>query len=131
MWFFSTARKLPRIWEVIQPTVDSCLNVKRQKRLQDLTGAHTSFLILSAWPKIADSFQRLSLQSLKILLLPARLNFKCCLSSPIWIHQSKAQPSEMFIQKHVSIDHVSKVSKDRTELIGRMTRRAIQSFVGD
>ena len=57
---FSTERKLPTIWEVIQPTVDSCLNVKRRTRLQDLTRAHTSSPSFIALPKIADSFQTVS-----------------------------------------------------------------------
>jgi hypothetical protein len=100
----------------------------------DFDRAHTSSPDFICWPKIADKLsetvsaivKNISDPTSYDMLLPARLNFECCFSSPIWIDQSKTQRGEMLIQKARLNRPCVESVQDQTELIDRMTRRAIQ-----
>lgn len=73
----------------------------------DFARANTSSPNFICWPKIADKLSETVSVLVKSIsgspsyemLLPARLDFECCFSSPIWIDQSKTQRAGMFIQK--------------------------------
>jgi hypothetical protein len=105
----------------------------------DFDRAHTSSPNFICWPKIADKLSETVAAIVKNIsgptsydmLLPARLNLECCFSAPIWIDRSKTQRGQIFIQKARLNRPCTEGVQDQTELIDRMTRRAIQSVVGD
>ena len=99
----------------------------------DFQRADTSSPTFICWPKIAVKLSETVSAIIKSIssspsydvLLPARLNLKCCFGSPIWIDQLKTKRAEMFIQKALLNRPCIEAIQDQTELLDRMTRRAI------
>lgn len=73
----------------------------------DFARANTASPDFICWPKIASKLEgTVSILAKGIhtppsydVLLPARLDFNCCFSLPIWIDESKARQGKLFIQK--------------------------------
>jgi hypothetical protein len=99
----------------------------------DFQRADTSSPTFICWPKIAVKLSETVSAIIKSIssspsydiLLPARLNLKCCFGSPIWIDQLKTKRAEVFIQKALLNRPCIEAIQDQTELLDRMTRRAI------
>jgi hypothetical protein len=101
----------------------------------DFQRVDTSSPTFICWPKIAVKLSEtvaaitrsISSPTSYDIILPARLNLECCFGSPIWIDQSRTKRAEMFIQKARLNRPCIEAIQDQTELLDRMTRRAIQT----